>query len=204
MDIKSQLKKLKSNWTLLAQAAAGIVLTIKGFVSPPVYFDPIADTAEIKNLAVFIVIILVGIFIYLGQIWSSKKYAKVWAIVTPLLLVVLVASTLKFSQFKATCTCSYGDQILLIGKRYTPEGERDALKYLGTIPCNEILMNFAGRANRIWTEESINSCKHNLELAYLLTFSMAALSILSVLQIIKCLETKKQTISPNASTSSLT
>src|SRR6266850_185045 len=191
MDLKSYVKSVKAHWVVLLQAASFVSLTVKGFVSPPEYFDPVATTSETKILAAFLVALLVGIFFYLGQRWSFRRNGKAWALATILLILALVASDQVFREFKVGCTCRYDNQTVLIGMEYTDLGSHDSAKHKGELPCEEILMNFAGKANLVWTAGSINSCRRKLTLAYLATFSVAALSMLSALQIVKCYKARR-------------
>lgn len=191
MDLKSYTGSLKSNWTLLVQGASVICFAVGGFVNPPDIFDPVASTDEAKRFAFFIVAVLAGVFFYFAQRWSRKKNAKGWMYVTIILLATLVTSDQIFKRFKAECTCGYNKQIVLIGNLYTPQGDHYSSKHPG-ITCDVLLMDFAGRANTIWTADSINACRFRLILAYLFTFSTAALSLLSMLQIIRCYEDRKE------------
>lgn len=189
MGLKDYVKSIRSNWALLVQGASVICLAVAGFVNPPEIFDPIADTSETKRLAAFIVAVLAGIFFYLGRKWSRKKDAKGWVAATFILLATLIFSYQAFKSSKAECTCVYNSQTVLIGKDYTPQAGQYASKR-PPIPCETMLMDFAGRTSVIWTAESINACRQRLMLIYLLTFSAAALCILSVVQIIRCYEDK--------------
>jgi multisubunit Na+/H+ antiporter MnhG subunit len=191
MDLKPYVKSLRAQWVLLIQGAAFVSLAVTGFVSPPDYFDPVATTSETKRLAAFIVALLVGIFFYLGQRWSARGNAKGWALARTLLALMLVASNEAFREFKAHCTCRYDDQTVLIGIEYTDLGKHDFSQRQGGLPCEEILMNFAGKANLIWTAGSMNACRRKLTLTFLGTFSVAALSMLSTLQIVKCYKARK-------------
>jgi hypothetical protein len=177
---------------MLLKGAVVIYLAVKGFVSPPAAYDPVASANETKGLAIFIVALLAGIFFYFGRRWSRKKDAKGWMIVTILLLAALVASDQGFKHFKAKCTCQYFDQQLLIGNEYSPKGLAEAAKHLGGLPCEEMIMQFGSRYRLIWTENSFNACRRYLTLTYLLTFSVAAMGLLSVIQLVECYASKER------------
>lgn len=166
-------------------------MAVKGFVSPPDYFDPVASTSETKRLAAFIAALLISVFFYFGQRWSLRSNAKGWAIATILFALALIVSNQIFRDFKSHCTCTYDAQTVLIGTEYTQVGMNNFAKHKGNLSCEDILMNVAGRADRIWTVGSINACRRNLMLLYLTTFSLAALSLLSALQIVKCQKARK-------------
>ncbi len=191
MELKSYLRGLKSQWVLLIQAAAFVSLTIKGFVSTPTYFDPIASGSETTRLAGFIVALIVAIFFYLGHRWSFKKNAKGWVVATIVLAVLLVVAAQFFSESKARCSCRYGGEIVAIGTEYTDLGKQDSMKYPEGLPCEDSLMNFGGKAARIWSTQSISSCQRKLTLGYLATYITAALSMLSALQILRCYKAPK-------------
>jgi hypothetical protein len=186
VNFNSYIKSLKTHWVLLVQAASLVSLTIRGFVNPPDYFDPVATASETKRFAAFIVALLIGVFFYFGHKWSLKKNARGWAFVTVVLALLLIGSDQIFREFKTDCTCRYDEQTILIGTEYTELGKSEYADDREAMPCEEIVMNFTGRVDFIWTPTSINSCRRKLTLSYLMTFSLAALSLLSALQIVKC------------------
>ena len=191
MDLKSFTKNLKSHWVLLAQAATFISLTVTGLISPPSYFGPASEASETKQLAAFITTLLVAIFFYLGHRLSVKRYAGIWVVITVVLAVTLVASVELFSQSKSHCVCQFLGEQVGIGTEYTDLGKNEALKNPGGLPCNEMLMNFQGKPERIWTGDSIDSCRSKLKLWFLTTYIAAVLSMLSGLQILRCVKAKK-------------
>src|SRR5258706_13416993 len=128
MDFSAYLKSLKTYWPHVLQAASGICITVAGFVKPPAYFDPVASVSETKNLAVFVVAILILIFFYFAFRWSLRKHAKVWAIATVILLLLMIASDLLFRDLRANCICTYDGKPVLTGRQLTTIGEKDVEK----------------------------------------------------------------------------
>jgi hypothetical protein len=188
MDFSAYLKSLKTYWPHVLQAASAICITIAGFVKPPVYFDPLASVSETKNLAVFVVAILILVFFYLAFRFSLRKHAKTWAIASVLFLLAMIAADLVFRDFRTHCICFYDGKPVLIGKQLTPIGNRDVEKKLsGVVRCEDLLMDFQGKASLIWDAQSIDNCGRSMVIAYWSTFSLAGLTVLSALQIVRSL-----------------
>jgi hypothetical protein len=81
--------------------------------------------------------------------------------------------------------CDYYGQILTIGTVYTQQGNANAIEN-PNISCETLLDNFIGKADEIWTIDSINFTKHLLTATYLLSFILLSLCILSAVQLTYC------------------
>jgi len=191
MDFKAYLQSLKKSWPKLVQAATAISMTIAGFVKPPAYFDPVATISQTKHVAIFIIAILIAIFFYLGHRWPLKKHAKGWSLTTLVFLVAVISSELVFREFRTNCLCRYDKQPVLIGIQLTTVGQNDLAKRAGIVTCEDLLMDFQGRANLVWSAESISRCRRLMTIAYWSTFSLAGLTVLSALQIVQAYQRKK-------------
>lgn len=191
MDFKGYLQSVKRNWPQLVQAASAVSITITGFIKPPTYFDTVATISETKRLAVFVVAVLIAIFFYLAHKWALRKHAKGWVLTTFALLLALVVSELVFRELRANCICYYDQKPLLTGTELTTVGRNDLEKRAGIATCEDLLMDFQGRANLIWTSTSINTCRRSMTTAYWFTFSIAGLTVLSTLQIVRTLQARK-------------
>lgn len=191
MEFLAYLKTLKRYWPHVMQAASAVSITIAGFVKPPTYFDPVATVSQTRRFAVFAVAILILVFFYFAYRWSLRKHGKAWAIITVLLLVAMAASELVFREIRASCICQYDGKPVLTGTQFTTLGKNDLEKKPGGIaPCEDLLMDFQGKTNLIWTTQSINTCRRSMLIAYWFTFSIAGLTVLSALQITRALRQK--------------
>jgi hypothetical protein len=191
MDFKAYLQSVRKYWPQLFQAASAVSITIAGFIKPPAYFDPVATVSETKRLAVFVVAVLMAIFFYIAFKWSLRKHAKRWALIAFVFLLTMVVSDLVFRERRVNCICSYDQKPVLIGTELTAVGGADLQKRAGVATCEDLLMDFQGRANLIWTSTSINTCRRSITIAYWFTFSIAGLTVLSALQIIRVLQARR-------------
>jgi hypothetical protein len=185
-SLKTYLASLKSNWTSIAQGAVFIATALTSVIKPLSIFNPVSGVTKVRGLAIFVVTILTGLFFYLNSKWGRKKDAKRWAIITLVSLVLSIVSFLAFQHLGDTRTCRHDEEIYIIGTELTPQGAR----YSSTMPgisCQQLLMDFTGKAEDIWTESSISQSRLLLSLSYLVCFSLASVCLLSLLQVIKCL-----------------
>jgi hypothetical protein len=185
-NLKNHLASLKSSWVILAQGSVFIATVVTGFIKPLAIFNPVAGVTKVRALSVFVVAILTGLFFYLNSVWWRKKDTKKWAVITLVCLFLCVAGFLAFQNCTDTRTCEYSGDIYVIGTQLTAQAERHAALYPG-ISCKQLLMDFAGRVEDVWTDASINQSRLLLSFWYLVSFSLASICLLSLLQVIKCL-----------------
>lgn len=190
MNLSTYLDSLKKRWTLLSQATAFIVVVIAGFVTPPEVYDPASGFKTAKALAVFIVVILAGLSFYLSRRWSRKRDAFKWLISTSLFLSLCVAGYLFSERLKDERTCQYPGEVKVIGTAYTQHG-RDYVSQNPGISCEALLMDHGGKAELVWDPNSISNSRIILLAAYLVSFMLAAVCIVSVTQLVTCVTNPK-------------
>jgi hypothetical protein len=183
--LKNYLSLLKSNWVLLTQGAVFIVSAVAAFIKPLSIFDPISGMTKVRAFSIFIVTILTGLFFYFNSRWWRKADASRWAMITLVCLVLCVIGFLIFQHLGDTRICQYDEAGYVIGTEFTPQGARYVTLNPG-ISCKQLLMDFTGNVDDIWTDSSIIRSRLLLSLSYIVCFSLASVCLLSLLQAIKC------------------
>lgn len=181
MNIKYYGEGLKKHWKSLLQIALFIGMTVGGLITPPKSAEPVISTSQMSMLALFLITISAGIFIIIVKLLSKSVHLSVWIIIAVIFLLSAFGSLFYFLHLKSIRTCQFLDQEIAIGSVYTLQGQKNVEKD-PNISCNDLLMNFAGRAEHIWTAESINSARLWLAGVYLLTYLLFALCMMSIVQ----------------------
>ncbi|MDQ3821344.1 MAG: hypothetical protein M3362_27195 [Acidobacteriota bacterium] len=190
MTLSPRLPDIKSRWAVLARGAGFLGLVIGGFIKPPDVYDPASSFSTAKAFAIFIIAIFIGLSFYLSRKLSRRKDAGKWAISTVIFLALCIASYLVSEYLKDKYTCKYANRAVIIGTEYTEHG-KDYLSSNPGISCIDLLMDHEGKAYEVWKPETINTSRILLIAAYITSFQVAALCILSVTQLIACFSVRK-------------
>ncbi len=174
-------KKLKGSWALLSQVAVWVVGIIGGFVLPPPIGLSREDEKIWQRLGVFVVTVLVGLLFIAARRWNKSRHFRGWAIAAGVWLLLAVVAFLGYQALLSSRTCAYGSQRLVIGNVYTPQGRAYAQKNSG-ISCHDLLEDFAGKADDIWTTDSINSSRMTMAEIYITCLPLFAICLMSILQ----------------------
>jgi hypothetical protein len=175
------VKKLKSSWAPLAQVAVWVMGIVGSFVLPPPIGISPEDEKIWQRLGKFVVTILIGLMFIAARRWDKTRHFRGWAITAGPLLVLAVVSFLGYQGLLSSCTCTYGAERVVIGNLYTPQGLAYAQRNRG-ISCHDLLDDFAGKADDIWTEESINRSRMILAETYLSCLPLFAICLMAILQ----------------------
>lgn len=191
MDSMSNLGSIQKRWSLLARVAGFIVVVVAGFVKVPDVYDPAAEFATAKTFAGFIVAVMVGLSFYFSHNWSRKKDSLKWVIATVLFLILSITSYLISEKLKDKHTCRLTEGAVIIGTIYTEHGKVYTARHPDRAACETLLMDHGGNAYSVWTPGSISRSRTILIAAYLASFLLAALCILSVTQQVACVTAQK-------------
>ncbi len=173
------LDRVKKSWGTLAQSALWIICVVGSFLLPP----PVGFSGSGQHiwtaLGKFVVTVLVGLMIVAGRKWNKKGQARAWAIVAAALLVVAVSTFISYQSLLFSHTCTYSSKEVVIGNVYTEH----ALTYLQKYPgksCEALLEDFVGKADDIWTQESINHERTTLAEVYLSCLPLFAMCMMAI------------------------
>jgi hypothetical protein len=85
-------------------------------------------------------------------------------------------------------TCAYDNQKIIIGTIYTNKG-RTYVEQNPNKTCDEVLDDFVGEAEAVWTKESINRSRLALETSYIFCISLFAVCLLALGQAVYSIDT---------------
>lgn len=182
---KKWFESLRKSWALLAEIAVFIFGVVSTFVLPPPgWIAAGADKLPVR-LAQFVVTVLVGLIFLVVHKWGKRKHVKRWAIITVGSLVLSLAAFFLYQRLLDTRTCQYANVAVVIGTAYTSHGQ----SYVDLNPhltCSDLLDDFGGRAEDIWTSNSINNSRYILALTYIATIPLFTICIIAVVQALHC------------------
>jgi hypothetical protein len=181
----SWLENIKSTWSTLATFAVFIFGIAGTFVLPPPGWATNAGDKPLVNLAQFVVSVLAGLILIFVHRWQRKKDLARWAVIAIGSLVLTLAAYFSYQHFLDTRTCNYFDQSMVIGAVYTQQAQ-DYVRETVNSSCSTLLEDFAGRAEDVWTRESINHSRYILALSYILIMPLLTVCVIAVVQALYC------------------
>jgi len=161
-----------------------------GFLLPPPVGISKDDEKVWLRLAQFAVAVLFGLMFTAARKWNKKKHARWWVWTSATLLLFSVAAMVWFQYISYSWTCRYNGKSVIIGTTYTIQGKYYVDRNPG-ISCEDLLEDFAGKPEDIWTRESIN--RHRIILAgtYISCVPLIAICIIGVVQALHITEKRK-------------
>ena len=154
---------------------------IGSFVLPPPIGISREDEKIWQRLGTFVVTILVGLLLIAARRWNKTRHFRAWAVAAGICLLLAVVAFLGYQALLSSRTCAYGSQRLVIGEVYTPQGRTYAQKNPG-ISCRDLLEDFTGKADDVWTTESINTNRMMIAEVYITCLPLFAICLMAILQ----------------------
>jgi TIR domain len=141
---------MKPAWRYTAIGAAGTMLAVLWPLSP-------ALSPRESLQARLVCVLLTGVACTAIAL-AKRLRPLVWMAVAIGSGVGGVGVLLVHFDANATCVAAFDNRSIVIGREYTPVGADYASKNPG-LSASDILLDVAGAADRIWTPESIASCR---------------------------------------------
>lgn len=184
-------ENIKKTWGLVTQLAVFIFGVIGSFLLPPPGWVSSGGDTTVVRLTQFVVTVLVGLILLLVRKWSKKKHVRRWVVLTVVSLAVSISTFFAYQYLLDTRTCQYADQTIVIGTSYT----QHAASYVGenaNSTCASLLEDFAGKAEDIWTRDSINTSRYILAGTYVLNLPLFTICIIGVVQALYCSQSRRR------------
>jgi hypothetical protein len=175
----------KKYLAILTSLAGFVVSLVGGFVQPVTISDE--QRSALLRFTPFLVTIIAGLIFFLAQKWSSGKGANRWFVICAASFVLSVLSLMTYWYFIHDRTCIYDGENRIVGTSYTPKGQ----SYVSEYPhktCEELLDDFVGEAEAVWTKESINQSRLILESSYIICICLLAICLLSLGQAVNSID----------------
>src|SRR5882672_4711748 len=182
---KKWVQEARKSWLVLAQGGLWVGGILGGFLLPP----PVGVSAEDEKiwlrLGQFIIAVVLGLVFFAARRWSQRRHALWWGGGALVFLIIAVAVFFRYQQLTLAWTGHYVGQKVVIGSVYGPQG----LSYTQKNPmisCDELIFEFAGATENIWTRESINRRRLILAATYVSCLPLFTICLISVVQSIQC------------------
>jgi hypothetical protein len=124
---------------------------------------------------------IVALAAVLGKAWSRTRHARIWLSAAAVAFLLGVFAYASHQRTLKVCTARYAGNAVLIGRRFTPLGEGYARSNPTATP-QDMLFDAAGRADLVWTADSIASCRSQLLSAGASWLPLLAASLAALLQ----------------------
>jgi hypothetical protein len=183
---QSWFDNIKKTWSGIAELAAFILGIVGTFLLPPPGWASGDGQLGLVRLGQFIVAVLCGLIFILVRKWDQRKHVARWAVIAASFLVFAVAAYFGYQRSLDARTCKYDTRTVVIGSAYTAQAQ----SYVRDVPgatCEGLLEDFAGKAEDIWTKDSINNSRYILALTFIGSLPLFTVCIIAVVQMLSCL-----------------
>lgn len=173
------LTQSRKNWAVLTQLAVFIIGIVGGFlIPPPAGISETEDTGWLR-LGQFVITVTVGV-IFLANLGSRKRNIRRWWIVSTCFLIMAVMSFFLYKHLTYRWTCTYFGDTVVVGSQHTQMGKH-YVEQNPDISCRQLLVDFAGGTDKIWTKDSIDRNRWILGVTYISCIPLFALCIIALL-----------------------
>jgi amino acid transporter len=189
-SLSQWLKNQLGRWGVLVQGSVWVLGTVGAFLLPPPIGLIGGDEKGLAKVAQFIISVVLGLAFVAGRRWKNRKHLARWSLASAGLLVVSICCFLAYQYLLYSFTCKYNGQAVIIGTSYTQQGAYYTHENPGEA-CDDLLDDFAGRAEDIWTKDSITRCRLALAFTYILCIPVFTISMIAVVQAIYILKPRR-------------
>lgn len=184
-ETKKWVQGTRKSWVVLAQAGLWIGGILGGFLLPPPVGVNAAEEKVWLRLGQFIIAVVLGLVFFAARRWSQPRHALWWGAGALVFLAIAVGAFFRYQQLTLAWTGLYDEQKVVIGSVYTAQG----LSYTQQNPkisCDELINDFGGLTENIWTRESINRHRLILAATYVSCLPLFTICLIAVVQAIQC------------------
>jgi hypothetical protein len=170
----------KQNWLRITQFASFILLAIPYLWPPP---TAAADNGTAKGTAAVIAAAVVAIIIVAGVRWSAKEHHVAWLCTVAVLLISAIVVFMFYDRAVTRFSCEYNGHRIVIGDQLTPQAVMHS-QALRITSCVELLDEFAGNVEDIWTLDSRIHASTVLSSLYVAVIGALASMVVAVTQLL--------------------
>jgi hypothetical protein len=188
-DTSQFINLARKHWKYLLQGGTWIMVLLGSFILEPPHWIP-QEQKVWFHLSHFTVSALIGLMFIPMTRWSLRRHTWWWWLVAVLFLVSGILFLFNYQDLRVDWTRSYDKKRVVIGSTYTDDaiGHRERVfTAQSRYPSDEeLIMDYAGDINSIWSPDETR--RRNLVLAgfYLATISLFALGIMALVQALAC------------------
>jgi hypothetical protein len=185
-ELEKWLQQSRKSWLGLTQGTLWLCGIFGGFLLPPPAGILAGDEKVWLRLGQFIVGVLLGLVFLATRQWKQPRHALKWGATALLFLVFAVAAFFLYQQLTLGWTGVYDNTVrVVVGSEFTPQGEAYMKKNPGK-SRDELITDFTGVIENIWTRESINRRRLILAATYVSCLPFFTICLMAVVQAIQC------------------
>jgi hypothetical protein len=189
-SLASWLQQARKDWATLAQIGVLVLGIIGGFLLPPPVGIEDRENKIWLRLAQFTIAVSVGLVAIAGRKWNRKKDGAKWWLVSLLFFVFSISAFFQYQNLTSKYTCIYSGKVLVVGSAYAPMGEHHVAKNPG-ISCQQLVFDFAGSTEKIWTKNSIDQNRLLLAATYISCLPLFTICIIGLIQALNSTAARK-------------
>jgi hypothetical protein len=178
-------RQARKGWLVLAQGALWLGGILGGFLLPPPVGILASDEKLWLRLGQFIIAVVLGLVFFAARRWRQPCHALWWCGAALVFLAAAVVVFFRYQQLTLAWTANYAGQKVVVGSVLTPAGRADIQANPGN-SRDDLIMDFAGKTEAIWTSESINHRRLMLAACYISCLPLFTICLLAVVQAIAC------------------
>ncbi len=182
---KKWLQQARKSWLVLAQGGLWIGAMVGGFLLPPPIGVLGGDEKIWLRFGQFVIAMVLGLVFFVARRWKLRRHALRWWGGAVVFLAIGVAAFFRYQQLTLAWTSRYLGQRMVVGSVYTPQGLSYTKKNPG-ISGDDLIFDFAGVTEDIWTRESIDRRRLLLAATYVSCLPLFTLCLISVVQASQC------------------
>ena len=152
---------------------------------PPPVGTQASDQKLWLRLGQFIIAVVLGLVFLASRRWRQPRHAIWWSCTALFCLVLGVAVFFRYQQLTLAWTASYAGQKVVVGSALTPAGQAYVQVNPG-ISVEDLVLDFAGRTDAIWTADSINRRRLVLAGIYAGCLPLFTICLIAVVQAVGC------------------
>jgi hypothetical protein len=180
-DNKRWLQQARKNWFWLAQGALWLGGILGGFLLPPPVGISASDEKAWLRLGQFIVAVSLGLEILAVRRWGDPRYSLRWAGVALVTLMLGVAAFFRYHQLTLAWTADYAGERVVIGAELSRQGEAYLQRH-PKLSSDDLVFDFAGKTEEIWTRESIDHRRLVLAATYVSCLPIFTICLIAIVQ----------------------
>ena len=175
------LQSARKSWLTLTHSALWVGGILGGFLLPPPVGVTAADEKIWLRLGQFIVAVVLGLEILAARRWNQPRHTFRWGAVALLSLVIGVGAFFCYQQLKLVWTATYDKDRVVVGAEFTKQG-RIYAEANPKISMDELVNDFTGHTEEIWTRQSIDRRRLVLAAMYVSCLPLFTICLIAVVQ----------------------
>lgn len=175
------LQGTRKNWLWLAQGALWLGGIVGAFLLPPPAGVWGRDDKTWLRLGQFIVAVILGLEILAARRWNRPRDAIWWGGVALVALALGVGAFFRYQELTLAWTAHYAGARVVTGSEFTAQGRAYTTVNPG-LSTSELIFDFAGRTDEVWTRESIDRRRLALAAHYVACLPLFTICLLAVVQ----------------------